>query len=110
MNIHKIKNILHIFITGPLLVYIGLVQPSQIYFYYILLALSFTIIGIFIYRLINKSLYPWIYVHLLLFSLLFFIIGYKKIIDKNVPVFLYSFLLAIGIGAIGYHSIRLIGF
>ena len=107
-NIHLIISLIHIFFTGPLLIYIGLVKPSNIIFSYILLLLAIVILVAFIYRFINKQLYAWIYVHLLLFSTLLIYMSYLKFNQLKIPDYLYSFLLAIGIAAIGYHIIKVL--
>jgi hypothetical protein len=69
--------------------------------------LSIIIIILFIYRYINKELYAWLYVHLLLFATLLFYISYLRFREKKIPKYLYSFLIAIGIGSVGYHIIKL---
>lgn len=102
------KKLIHILILGPLLTYIGIMKPSNLYFYYILFALSISIVSVFIYRYINNGLKAWSFVHLFIFALLLFTISYKKIIDNNVPLYLYSFLIAIGVSSIGYNLIRLV--
>ena len=107
-NIHFIISLIHIFFTGPLLIYIGIAKPSHILFYILLFILAIIIILSFIYRYFTKKLYAWLYVHLLLFSVLLLFIAYLKFTKKNIPYYLYSFLIAIGAGAIGYHIIKLL--
>ena len=102
-----IISLIHIFITGPFLVYIGILNPNNILFYILLFLLAIIIIISFIYRYINKELYAWLYVHLLLFATLLFYICYLRFTQQKIPNYLYSFLLAIGIAAIGYHIIKL---
>jgi len=52
-------------------------------------------------------MYAWLYVHLVLFVPLFIYIAYHRIINQKIPNYTYSFLLAIGIAAFGYHLVRL---
>jgi hypothetical protein len=107
MDYYFIISLIHVFITGPLLIYIGLTKPLNIIYYYALLLLALIIIIAFIYRLFKKQLYAWLYVHLLLFVTLLLSIFYLKITDQKIPYYLYSFLVAIGIAAVGYHLIKI---
>jgi hypothetical protein len=106
-NIDFIISLIHIFITGPLFIYIGLAKPNHILFSLILFFLALIIVIAFIYRLLKKQLYAWLYVHLLLFATLLFYISYLRFTQQKIPDYLYSFLVAIGIAAIGYHIIKL---
>jgi len=108
INTHFIISLIHIFITGPLFIYIGIKKPLNILYYVILAIFAITIIIAFINRYIKNQLYEWLYVHLLLFSSLLLYISYLKFTNKNIPNFLYSFLIAIGFGAIGYHFTKII--
>ena len=107
INTHSIISLIHIFLSGPLLVYIGLTHSQNILFYLTLFLFVIIIITAFIYKYLNKKLYAWLYVHLILFSSLFIYISYLKFTQKPIPDYLYSFLLAIGIAAIGYHIIKI---
>lgn len=107
-NTKLIISLIHIFITGPLFIYIGIKKPLNILYYVILAIFAITIIIAFINRYIKNQLYEWLYVHLLLFSSLLLYISYLKFTNKNIPNFLYSFLIAIGFGAIGYHFTKII--
>lgn len=106
-TIYLIVSLIHIFINGPLFVYIGLVKPKNILFYILLFLLAIIIIISFIYRYIKKQLYAWLYIHLLLFSTLLLYICYLRFTQQEIPKYLYSFLTAIGIAAIGYHIIKI---
>jgi hypothetical protein len=106
-TIDLIISLIHIFITGPLFIYIGLVMPKNILFYILLFLLAIIIIISFIYRYINKQLYAWLYIHLFLFATLLFYISYLRFTQQKIPKYLYSFLIAIGIAAIGYHIIKI---
>ena len=107
-NIDFIISLIHIFITGPLFIYIGLAKSYNIIFSIILFILAIFIVIAFIYRYLSKQLYAWLYVHLLLFATLLFYISYLRFTQQKIPDYLYSFLIAIGIAAIGYHIIKLI--
>ena len=107
-NIFIMISLIHIFITGPLFIYIGLTKSYNIIFSIILFILAVIIVTAFIYRYFNKQLYAWLYVHLLLFATLLFYISYLRFTQQKIPDYLYSFLIAIGIAAIGYHIIKLI--
>ena len=107
MNKHLIIHIFHIIIFGPLLIYIGYSKPSQIYFYYILGILGILLLADIFYRFITNKMYAWLYVHLFLFVPLFIYIAYHRILNQKIPNYTYSFLLAIGIAAFGYHLVRL---
>ena len=108
MDYDSIISLVHIFFTGPLLIYIGIAKPNNIIFYYILSLLAVVIVLAFIYRFIKKQLYAWLYVHLLLFSVLLYSISYLRFTNQKIPYYLYSFIVAIGISAIGYHIIKII--
>jgi hypothetical protein len=104
--INKIISLIHIFIIGPLLIYIGLVNPHNILFYKLLFSLTIIIIISFIYKYLNKQLYAWLYVHLLIFATLLFYICYLRFTNQKIAKYLYSFIIAIGIASIGYHIIK----
>jgi hypothetical protein len=108
IDIYFIISLIHIFFTGPLLIYIGIVKPQNIIFYWILFLLAIIIIIAFIYRFLQKQLYAWLYIHLLLFTLLLFSISYLRFKEQKIPYYLYSFLVAIGIAAIGYHLLKIL--
>jgi hypothetical protein len=108
INKDIIISLIHIFITGPFFIYVGLTKPNNIIFSVILFLLATIIVGAFIYRFIKKQLYAWLYVHLLLFSVLLYSISYLRFTNQKIPYYLYSFLTAIGIAAIGYHIIKII--
>ena len=97
----------HILFNGPLMIYIGIVHPQNVLFYWLLLFIGLAIIAIFVYKAINKKLYAFLVVHLVLFATLFITIAYLRLSDKKIPYFLYNFLIAIGVAAIGYHLLKL---
>ena len=106
INTHFIISLVHIFLSGPLLLYIGLTKSYSMILLSILFLFAIIIMSAFVYRYLNKQLYAFLYVHLLLFASLFFFISYLRFTQKPIPDYLYSFLVAIGIAAIGYHIIK----
>ena len=102
------KNLLHIFFTGPLLIYIGLTKPEnpQIYNFIFLLGILLSIYFLYLITSLKYSQYHvWLLIHYLIFIPLLIFVGIKK---TETPKIIYSLLLAIGIAAFGYHLIRLI--
>ena len=66
------------------------------------------IVCAFIYKYVKKQLYAFLFVHLLLFSVLLYSISYLQLTQQNVPDYLYSFLIAVGVAAVGYHFIKIV--
>lgn len=100
------ENLAHVFVTGPFLVYVGLAKERPIWVYHVLLLLGIALALFFPFVIFTKKIsqyHVWLFVHLLLFVPLLLISGYMK--DKT-PQIVFSLLLAIGIAAIGYHTIR----
>lgn len=105
-----VVNIGHCLLIGPLLAYIGLVQPQEKIYYIVILLLAIALITVFIWRLILRKLYPWLFVHFIFFA---FLLGYVGMTGtfigaQYIQPFSYSLLLAIGVAAFGYHLIRLV--
>jgi RsiW-degrading membrane proteinase PrsW (M82 family) len=97
----------HILLTGPVLIYIGLMKPKNKWIYKILLFFGLLLLVFFFYHIISTKTTPyhvWLYIHLILFIPLLIWIGIKK--DQS-PKILFSLIIAIGCAAIGYHAIRL---
>lgn len=98
----------HVFFTGPLLVYIGVFQPSHPAFYHALLAFVVLIGLYFIYRItqvpITSPYQVWLLLHLLAFVPLLLWVAIRR---QQAPRIVFSLLTAIGAAAIGYHLIRL---
>lgn len=103
MDEHLIISTVHILLTGPFLLYVGIVQPENIYFYYVLLGLAVVIVLAFLNKYMRNELYAWLFVHLFLFVALLLSVSVLKIMGKKVPHYLYSFMVALGIAAVGYH-------
>jgi hypothetical protein len=101
------KNLLHILLTGPLLIYIGLKKPKQDWIYNLILILGI-ILSIYFLILIIKIPYSpyhsWLFIHFIVFIPLLLFVGIRK---TNTPNIIYSILLTLGIAAVGYHSVRL---
>jgi hypothetical protein len=104
----SVVSLSHILFNGPLMIYIGIVRPQQSFFYWLLLFIGLVIVAIFVYKAITKQLYAFLIVHLVLFASLFVTIAYLRLSNQTVPYFLYNFLIAIGVAAIGYHSLKLL--
>lgn len=98
--------LIHIFLSGPLLIWIGYFKPTS-KIPYILLLLAAIIL---ILKFGGHSIGAWMLVHLLLFVVLLGYAGYIGTFrgPEKLPGFIYGFLLAVGIAAFGYHLLRLI--
>lgn len=107
MDYFEIINFVHLLFTGPFLIYIGLMKPSNKIYYMILLLLSLIYTIIFLYKAITNQLYIWMYVHFFLFVPLLFYIAYTKLRNIKIDHQFFSFLLAIGIAAFGYFIIKI---
>ena len=108
MNIHKLISIIHVLINGPLMMYIGFFKPKNILFYWLLLVIGISLILYILYKYHKKKIHAWLLVHLILFTPLFIYTGYLGIKKEKIPYYLYSFILAVGIAAVGYHLLKLI--
>lgn len=97
--------LLHIFVTGPILVYISMTDRRE-WKYLLLMFLGLMLAGYLGWRLYKNPRWNyWYIVHIALFATLFTYMGIAK---EKAPQTFYSFLLAIGIAAIGYHIVRFI--
>jgi hypothetical protein len=111
-----IKSIFHIFVIAPILIFIGIYQPSNMVFYYLLLFFGVVIIARFIMNWMNKSLYTLLYLHALLIApilIYVFYLHYRKYknskeTSEEIPKIFYYLLINIGISATIYHSYKLI--
>jgi hypothetical protein len=104
--------LIHILFVGPLLIYVGFMEPKYDWIYILLLLLGLFIFGKFLYMLVTNSLsqrYVWFLLHMLMFASLLMYVGIWRIMKKDVPHVAYSLLLALGIAAFGYHLIRWLG-
>ena len=98
-------NWLHILVTGPLMIYIGLARPSYKWIYALILATGVILTGWFLYRIIKTyGKRIWLIIHFLLFVPLLIYVGIKG--PKTHPQ-VFQFILAIGVLSIVYHALRL---
>jgi hypothetical protein len=107
MDYFEIINFVHLLFTGPFLIYIGLMKPSNKIYYMILLLLSLIYTIIFLYKAITNQLYIWMYVHFFLFVPLLLYIAYTQVRNIKIDGQFFSFLLAIGLAAFGYFIIKI---
>ena len=107
MDYYDIINFIHLLFTGPFLIYIGLMKPSNKIYYIILSLLSLIFIAIFLYKAITNELYTWMYVHFFLFVPLLLYISYTQLRNINIEGDYFSILLAVGIAAVGYFIIKI---
>jgi hypothetical protein len=102
-------NLIHIFFTGPLLIYIGLFKPEFQWIYWLLFLTGlYVMIRFSIWLAQVKELanhHAWYLMHILLVVPLLLYVGWMK---KETPSTIFSLLLALGIAAFGYHLVRLI--
>ena len=82
-------------------------KPENNAYYIVLLLLSIIYTIIFIYKFIKNTLYKWMYIHFFLFVPLLIYISYSKIRNIKIDNQFFSFLLAIGIAAVGYFIIKI---
>lgn len=102
-------NLIYIFFTGPLLIFIGLFKPVFQWIYWLLfLTAVYVMIRFSIWLSQVKELssrHAWYLMHILLVVPLLLYVGWMK---KETPSTIFSLLLALGIAAFGYHLVRLI--
>lgn len=89
------------------MIYIGYVKPKHKLFYWLLLLIGIGLILDILYKYYKNTMHAWLVIHLILFAPLFLYTGYLGINDKKIPYYLHSFILAIGIAALGYHLIKI---
>ena len=101
--------LIHILFVAPLLIYIGLRKPQQNWVYFILFILGIGVLLNFLTKIVRQDNWNqrtvWYAIHMLLFASLLLYVGWYGVKAADVS---YSLLLAVGIAAFGYHSIRLI--
>ena len=105
MNYHKILNLIHMLVYGPLLLFVGTTRPKEKIYYYII---SFAALGIllsFIYKFFTKKMYTFLYVHLFLFFPLLAYVGFYGIKDSEQINFVaFPLINALGLGAMYHHG------
>lgn len=102
-------NALHIFVLGPLLVWIGALKPSGNIMYQILLVLGLLVAVKFLYKLASNgwsSHSVWYVLHVIVFATTLMYVGWN---GKNTPHTMFSVLMTLGITAIAYHTLRALG-
>lgn len=93
----------HVLFNGPLLIYIGISKPTDIWIYYLLLLMSTYLLIITIKHIVQKKAYKWIYVHLAIIAPLLLYTSYLGITKQKINRDIYSFIRALGFGALGLH-------
>lgn len=99
-------NFVHIFVTGPLLVYAGLVKDKPRWLFDVLFVFGISLAAYFPYVMYKNKLsqyHVWLAIHLFIIVGLMLAAG---IMREKTPRIIFSLLLAIGVAAIGYHAIR----
>jgi hypothetical protein len=97
---------IHIFFVAPLLIFVGLMKPEYRWIYYIILALGVGVFFNFGYKIASQNWTQrtvWYMVHALLFGALLIYVGLH---EKQTPDVAFSLLLAVGLAALTYHSLR----
>ena len=105
MNIPDlIIQIIHIFILGIFLLYVGIMIPCADWNYYILFIFGLVALLFFIINIREEKLF-WVLWHVLIIGIILIWVGIQK---SDSPQFLFRLLIILGSAAIGYHSIRMI--
>lgn len=104
-----IVNLAHILVTGPFLVYVGLVKPTSKWVYAMLFLLAVALVAVFVAHVAKREASPWLALHATLFAAL---LGYMGGIGafygrEEIADFTFAFLLAVGLAAFSYHLVRL---
>jgi len=110
MNHGTIVHLVHMLMSGPLLIYVALAQPKTQYVYWLLMVLGVAICAKFAYTAFTTELsqrHVWYAIHAVLFASLLVYVGYMGVYSE-VPRIGYSLLLAVGIAAVGYHTVRIV--
>ena len=76
IDYHTIIKIAHIAFNGPLLLYISLAKPNNIYIYYLLLIVGLAVLYTSLNKIMNNRGYKWLYIHLLIFVPVILRVGY----------------------------------
>ena len=97
----------HVFLVGPLLIYVGLQKSLSHIFYQFLFLLGIGVIVLHFFKALKKlpKFAYFNYLHALLFGPLLVFIGYNQI---NTPSFIYNILTFLGILVIIYHGIKML--
>ena len=98
--------LIHIFLVAPFLIFVGLMKPQYRWIYYIILTLGIGAFLNFGYKIASQSWNQrtvWYVVHAFLFGALLMYVGWR---GKETPDVAFSLLLAVGLAALTYHSLR----
>lgn len=99
-------NLIHIFGSGPLLIYVGAVKPENKWIYKSLLVLGLLIAAAFVWKIISTDVsqrHVWFFIHAAIFAPLLIYVG---LYEHKTEQIVFSLLLAIGFAALGYHVFR----
>jgi len=96
-------SLVHIFITGAFLVYLGVYEKSTPNWLFIVALVLGIIVALRWLMLWNLSLFPII--HVLVVAPLLITMGIMK---TNSPRWLFKVSIMVGFAAIGYHALKLI--
>jgi len=110
MNKITIIHLLHIFLIGPLFLYIGIEKQNiPFWFFPFLLILGIWLIGFHIslgYKNWIKKRGIWVnFLHIFIIGPLLIYIGYKNL---KTPRYCFELLLMLGFATIGYHGYYLL--
>lgn len=110
MNKNLYKRLIHIFLIGGLLLYVGIIKtntpPSLYYLTLITGIIVFIVHSIIAYQKLVNSHLPWVsFIHLFCVSPVLIYVGYYQ--NKSKFLF-YELLLLLGFSCIGYHSYYLL--
>lgn len=100
----NVVSLAHIFGSGPLLLYLGLMKHKPVIVYHVLLALGIILALFFVYEVLHEKHRVWLLIHLIIFCPLLIWCGIRK--DETPPIIL-SIFIALGCAAIGYHIIKI---
>ncbi len=109
MDSYKLLLLFHVFIVGPLFLYIGIKKEKiNLKIYDLLYYLSILLIVYHIYRAYTKISHrvPWVnYIHIFLVGPLLYYISKKKNLS---PPYYYELLLLLGFAILGHNGYKLL--
>lgn len=98
----------HILFSGPLLMYVGHQKPDAAWIYKLLLVLGVILVALFGYKSIKHQPLSQMHVFYVLHACAFGgLLIYVGIHGRKSPDVVFSLILVVGVGAFGYHAIRL---
>jgi hypothetical protein len=110
MDEMTIIQLFHVFLIGPLLLYIGIIRnkiPNYLYSILFYLSIYLLIFHSYkIYKNLSIGKIPWInYMHVFIIFPLLFYTGYYK---TNTPRFIFEYIFMLAFAVIGYNSYYLL--